>query len=358
MDNTEMGFIEENSPETEELTETEQAVEMTEEAVAPEEETAEALPEEGAEESAGDVANETAPDAPADTDAPLHIEDGKRAPIPYEKRYYMLYGGEEVPSSLDLAGTREFLSNIGFNGGELSKAREGKDYAAVNEGKAKNGKSNLWCSYCGREITGADYYRLKDGRKRCTVCSRSIVKTEEQLNKIYQRVRKNMETFFDVSLDADVNVYFVDERKLKKKMKIQIGSHDDQSILILGCATFEKQGYAIYLENSAPLLSVTATIAHELTHIWQFTNWNEYKQRKKKKKIKGHTIEEIEGMAKWAEIQYLYLIGEKRIAEREEAVTEARSDEYGRGFRAYVDEYPLSKKAMTKGDTPFVVKSK
>ncbi len=292
-------------------------------------------------------------------EAGQEISDGKRDALPYEKRFYMLYGGESVPESIDLSGTRDFLSQMGFNGGELSQAREGKDFAAANEGKAKNEKpGNLWCSYCGREISGVDYYRLKDGRKRCTVCSRSLVKTDEQLKRIYQRIRKNMETFFDVLIEEDVNIFFVDERKLKKKLKIQIGSYDDQSILVLGCAVPEKEGYSIYLENSAPLISITATIAHEMTHIWQFANWTEYKRKKRNKRIKGHSLEEIEGMAKWAEIQYLYLIGERRTAEREEAKTILREDEYGKGFRMYIDEYPLAKKAMTKNDTPFIVEEK
>ena len=58
-------------------------------------------------------------------------------------------------------------------------------------------------------------------------------------------------------------------------------------------------------------------------------------------------------MAKWAEIQYLYLIGETAIAKREEYITRNREDEYGAGFRLYEEEFPLSREAMTCEDTPF-----
>jgi hypothetical protein len=58
-------------------------------------------------------------------------------------------------------------------------------------------------------------------------------------------------------------------------------------------------------------------------------------------------------MAKWVEIQYLYLIGETNIAKREEAITRSREDEYGIGFCLYEERYPLSRKAMVCEETPF-----
>lgn len=94
-----------------------------------------------------------------------------------------------------------------------------------------------------------------------------------------------------------------------------------------------------------------ATFAHELTHIWQYTHWDNNKNLKKCPKSKRLLI--YEGMAKWAEIQYLYLIGETNVAKREEHFTRNREDEYGIGFRLYEDRYPLSREAMTCEDTPF-----
>lgn len=60
-----------------------------------------------------------------------------------------------------------------------------------------------------------------------------------------------------------------------------------------------------------------------------------------------------EGMAKWVEIQFLYLIGEKNVAKREELITRNREDEYGIGFRLYEDRYPLTREAMACDETPF-----
>ena len=60
-----------------------------------------------------------------------------------------------------------------------------------------------------------------------------------------------------------------------------------------------------------------------------------------------------EGMAKWVEIQYLYLVGETAVARREEFVTRNRNDEYGLGFRMFEDKYPLSYGTIICDSSPF-----
>lgn len=94
-----------------------------------------------------------------------------------------------------------------------------------------------------------------------------------------------------------------------------------------------------------------ATFAHELTHIWQYIHWDNNKNLRKCPK--GNRLLIYEGMAKWAEIQYLYLVGETNVAKREEYVTRNRQDDYGIGFCLYEDYYPLSREAMTCEETPF-----
>jgi hypothetical protein len=94
-----------------------------------------------------------------------------------------------------------------------------------------------------------------------------------------------------------------------------------------------------------------ATFAHELTHIWQYTHWDNNEYLKKCASSKRLLI--YEGMAKWAEIQYLYLIGETNVAKREEYITRNRKDEYGIGFCLYEDTYPLTREAMFCEETPF-----
>ena len=97
------------------------------------------------------------------------------------------------------------------------------------------------------------------------------------------------------------------------------------------------------------------TIVHELTHIWQYLNWNASGIRQRYGA--SMELEVYEGMAKWAEIQYAYLIGEPAVAKREEIITRVRNDEYGRGFKQYEAKYPLSYGTYLQGATPFENKS-
>lgn len=270
---------------------------------------------------------------------------------PYHERYYLKYHDGKRTSELDLIGTRAFLQEIGFDGGELKQAREGKDCAESlrNIDQNKNGQTR--CSYCGKEISGIDFYKLPDGRVRCTTCSNTIVKSKAEIEELFERVIDNLENFFGATIDVPISIEVTDERKLKKRLGIPLGGRDEQSILILGVAIRKKKKYSIVLENGAPRISLIATFAHELTHIWQYTHWDDNKKLKECPKDKRLLI--YEGMAKWAEIQYLYLVGETTVAKREEYITRNREDEYGIGFRLYEDVYPLSRETMTCEDTPF-----
>ena len=271
--------------------------------------------------------------------------------LPYHMRYYLKYREGKRSAALDLDGTKAFLQEIGFDGGELRQAREGKNCAEDLRNAGKSNNKQMYCSYCGGEIAGVEFYRLPDGRMRCTTCSSTVVKTKAEVEELCQRVIANMDNFFGATIDVPVSIEVVNERKLKKKVGARLGTKDSQSMLILGVAINKKKKYSIILENGAPRISLIATFAHELTHIWQYINWDNKKNFKKCPKSKRLLI--YEGMAKWAEIQYLYLIGETNVAKREEYITRNRQDEYGIGFCLYEDRYPLSREAMTCEDTPF-----
>lgn len=270
-------------------------------------------------------------------------------PVPYHQRYYLRYREGKRSTAMDLEGTRTFLRELGFDGGELRQAREGKLRPDYFQNGDKNNR--MYCSYCGAEIAGVEFYRLPDGRTRCTACSSTVVKTKEEIEAICRRVLENMDHFFGATIDVAVSIEVLEGRKLKKKLGIPLGTKDSQSMLILGVAVNKKNSYTILLENGAPRISLIATFAHELTHIWQYTHWDNRKSFKQCPKSKRLLV--YEGMAKWAEIQYLYLCGEINAAKREEYITRNRKDEYGIGFCLYEDRFPLSREAMACEDTPF-----
>ncbi len=271
--------------------------------------------------------------------------------LPYHERYYLRYCNSSCSSALDLEGTKSLLQAIGFDGGELKQAREGKRRADDLRNSEKDKNNQIHCSYCGSEISGVEFYRLPDGRMRCNTCSNTVIKTKAEAEELCNRVITNMDSFFGANIDVQISIEIVNERKLKKKTGIPLDADDSQSILVLGVAINKNNKYSIILENGAPRISLIATFAHELTHIWQYTHWDNNKSLQKIPESKRLLV--YEGMAKWAEIQYLYLVGEINVAKREEFITRNRKDEYGIGFCLYEDRYPISREAMNCNETPF-----
>jgi len=130
----------------------------------------------------------------------------------------------------------------------------------------------------------------------------------------------------------------------------------------VGVAFREKSGqFSLCVENQSPYLNCVSTTAHEMTHIWQYLNWDD----KHLKKTYYERIKEIfpdydpalilyEGMAKWTEVQYLYSVNEQEKAAYTIHTTLNRDDEYGLGFLLYFKEYGFSKTTIPTNRTPFM----
>lgn len=286
---------------------------------------------------------------------PVRAEAAEEAPIvrkPYHQRYYLLYGGTEVPAAIDIGGTLGFLKALGFGNSELKQAREGTETAdRIEKGLASGTASGRYCDFCGTELVGTEYEILSDGRERCKMCGKTAVRTEEEFRSLYHAVVRNLETFFDAKITAPVRVEMVNAKKLHRRLGksfVPTGSFDGR---VLGVAIKSKGGYSILVENGAPRMQSIMTMAHELIHIWQYLNWD--RKTILKNYGKEQELEVYEGMAKWGEIQYAYLIGELAAAKREEMITRARQDEYGRGFCKYLAKYPLSTEIKLRENTPF-----
>ena len=272
---------------------------------------------------------------------------------PYHLRYYLLYGGDQVPEGLDLPGALSYLEELGFGNSELKQARVGRE-TADRIGRGEPPEGTRYCDFCGVELVGTEYEVLSDGRERCMTCSRTAVKTEEEFRAIYQSVVENLELFYGAKITAPVRVEMVNAQKLHRRLGkrfVPTGKSDGR---VLGVAIRDKKGYTILVENGAPRMQSILTMAHEMIHIWQYLNWDAKAIRKRYGK--AMELEVYEGMAKWGEIQYAYLMGEQAVGRREELRTRLRQDEYGRGFLRYVAKYPLSTEIRLTGNTPFTNK--
>ena len=184
------------------------------------------------------------------------------------------------------------------------------------------------------------------------VCSRTAIKSEKEFISIYREVIRNMDLFYGVKIKVPVRVKMVNSKRLHKALNKTFVPTGEPDGRVLGVAIRKGDEYTILVENGAPRIQSIMTLAHETTHIWQYLNWNRSAIRKKYGKDKE--LEVYEGMAKWSEIQYAYLINEIIVAKKEEIVTRQRPDEYGVGFCRYVNKYPLSEGTELRGDTPFM----
>ena len=268
----------------------------------------------------------------------------------YHEHNFLMFGQDNYLDCLDIEGTADYLKGMGIDNNSLEQARTSERVANINLGMYPNANSKMFCNFCGMPIYGTEYEILSDGRKRCMRCSRTAIKTKEEFQELFEIVKRNMEVLYSIRFDTSIQVEMANSRKIHRLARVP---YDPDNSRVLGFAQdCGKNNYKLFMENGSPRMSSILTMAHEMTHIWQYTHWNR-KQILRKYGKKNELII-YEGMAKWAEIQYAYLINEPRRAEMEIINTLAREDVYGYGFRLYYSIYGLTKKTYITGETPFM----
>ncbi|MBO5934607.1 MAG: hypothetical protein J6Q94_03865 [Clostridia bacterium] len=271
----------------------------------------------------------------------------------YHERYYLLYGMPEDSTVLNTSKTLSYLLSMGFGDNSLKKAREGKDIVSMIEKTYDPTKAGAhFCDFCSTELVGTEFEILADGRERCMQCGRTALKTEKDFIRVFNEVKRNMESFFGIKFNVSIRVRMTTTKKLAKRLGDKFVATPGFDARTIGVAIKDKTGYQLLIENGSPRMSAMFTIAHELTHIWQYLNWDN------KEIIQQYgadaRLEVYEGMAKWVEIQYGMLINEVAFATREKILTLYRDDEYGRGFVRYLQRYPFSTGSYITKETPFM----
>ena len=288
------------------------------------------------------VEEESSEDIAGEDEKAVHHEAGNR----YSRSCYLRFGYDGIDSAIAVDAALAYLTDLGFGENELYRARKGE---AVEE-VVINAEET--CDFCGLPLSGVAYDVLGDGRVRCVACSATAIHTVEEFRALYQRVLPTLESFYDIRLSIPVRVRTTDAHTIARQAGAVYKPTSGFDARVLGFARQDKNGFSIYVENGAPRLAAMDTIAHELTHIWQYVNWD--RKDIEKRYGKGANRDVVyEGMAMWSAIQFLDLIGETSYAKRMEAITLQRQDEYGEGFRLYCQKYPLSRNMTLPERTPF-----
>ena len=272
----------------------------------------------------------------------------------YQKECFLKYGYEEIDGRIQVEDVRRYLRVRGWSNNALTLARK-RDVLVKNQ---IDTSSVNCCDFCGLPLTGVSYDRLNDGRVRCNDCSSSAIVTIEEFKELFYRCLELMEDFYAVRFKVPISVKVTDAKEVAKGAGMVFRPSTNYAARVLGFAQRKHGTYRLVIENGSPRLAAIDTTVHELTHIWQYLNWNKgeflqaYGMNAKGCTAKARDIV-YEGMATWAEIQYLYQIGEISFAAQQEAILEARQDAYGIGFRIFRDQYPILKDSSILKITPF-----
>lgn len=287
-----------------------------------------------------------------------------QAPENIGENQYLKFGKPEGYSFVSPSGLLNYLKAHGFGDNSLTQARyriaESSIFKKITE---KTNEGAHYCDFCGQEL-GVEYDILSDRRERCYECSKTVVESLEDFREVYIEVKRNMEVMFGINFFASINVVTTSAREIAAKTGFHFVPTSGYDGRPLGFATDNHGVYTINVENQSPYLCAVSTIAHELTHVWQYINWDKKEIKKKyfakiKKEFPSHKPELVlyEGMAKWVEIQYLFLINEKERAYREMVYTMNRKDEYGLGFLIFYQKYGITNGTFIEGTTPFIQKN-
>ena len=273
---------------------------------------------------------------------------GTREKSRYQQDCFLKFGFSEIDKRLKLQDVMKYLTVRGFSQNTFRKARTRNlmedsliDLDAVNH-----------CDFCGMPISGVSYERLTDGRIRCNDCTNSAITTVDDFREIFKQCLSLMQSFFAINYSVGMKVVTTDARTIARGYGSVFKPSTEYVSRVLGYARKASGRYEIYLENGSPRLATIDTMAHELTHIWQYINWNE---KEIKKLYPDPAVRDMvyEGMACWTSIQYLYLIGENAYARDQEMIMEQRNDIYGAGFKVFREKYPFIKDSSLVKYSPF-----
>jgi len=263
---------------------------------------------------------------------------------------FLGFGGLPASEHINQQQAYDYLISLGFGNGELHQARQAilNDRDTDQVAVPLTGKA---CDFCFKRLMGGEYEKLRDDRERCIRCSRTKLASEEQFIYEYERVVRNMELIFGISIPPVREVQMVNAKQIAKNTNEEFSPTSDVDARVLGYATNSAKGSSLFIENGSPRMAAISTMAHELTHIWQYSAWKMSDIEKHYGKKYVSLI--YEGMAMWAQIQYLIAIKEFDFARDLMNETIQRQDIYGIGFNTFASQYSLQMDGEVGFDSPF-----
>jgi len=197
------------------------------------------------------------------------------------------------------------------------------------------------CDFCASPV-GRKSYLYADGRVSCSECYSTAVKDLEIIIKLEKQARAFMLKRLGIKLppESECPVYLVSARELSREtgktldMSKEFNSRErglfqgQTSEVLKGKKVVKKtKRQTIFIEKGLPQIEAFGTIAHELTHLWQFYNFPNKEVDKRW----------VEGVACWVQYHALKSLGEEK-ADRLAALLALNPDPvYGKGLRMVLE---------------------
>lgn len=268
----------------------------------------------------------------------------------YQKECYLNFGFNEIDSRIKLEEVSKYFYGRGWGNNSLKLARtRNRVNDTVIDLKAVN-----HCDFCGLPLSGVCYERIADGRIRCNECGTTAMNEVRDYKKLFYQVIETMKSYYNIQFNFDIFLKVTDAKTIAKGYGCIFTPSTESVDRVVGFAQKRFGRYSMFLENGSPRLAAIDTMVHELTHIWQYKNWNENEIEKLYGNGRNRDIV-YEGMAVWTAIQYLYFIGEVAYARQQELLAESRTDVYGEGFKIYRDRFSIKRDSSVLAFSPFGV---
>jgi hypothetical protein len=165
--------------------------------------------------------------------------------------------------------------------------------------------------------------------------SSSITPTDEiilimdDLQEVYGQIRNVLASRMNLEVRGVLQFSLVPAKELQQLTGIPIVPMTERPRRICGQAIRTDQGAIhFYLAIATSKVDAIATLAHELTHVWQYRHLQ----------MEVIPQEKLEGHAMWVEISVLESLGYLKEAEQRREGLINRSDVYGRGFRSLLNK--------------------
>jgi len=280
----------------------------------------------------------------------LFVEAGitPATPTRYQKECYLKYGFETIDARIRVEEVRDYLRSRGFSDNALARSRR----QALAPMRMLDLEATNHCDFCGLPLSGISYEKMADGRIRCRDCATSAIETVEEARELFFKVSELLSSFFGIQFNVAIGIKMTDARTIARAWGRVFRPSTEVTSRVLGYASRQKGSYFVCVENGSPRLVFLDTLVHELTHVWQYINWNDKEIAQLYGTGRNRDLV-YEGMASWAAIQYMYFIGETSYAEAQEALITSGDDVYGEGLRMYMERYPFIKDFTMPKFSPF-----